>query len=317
MTTHKHFESPNMSQNAIELRGLQKTYAATKKSDAKIALSGIDLDIPRGSIFGLLGPNGAGKSTLINILAGLVKKSAGTVNIWGFDQDENPRQSRAAIGVMPQELNLDPFFTPGASLDMQAGLYGVPKAQRKTAEILRLIGLEDKANSYARSLSGGMRRRLLLGKALVHSPQILVLDEPTAGVDIGLRQMLWDNVRQLNADGMTVILTTHYLEEAQEMCDQIAIIHEGSLRALDTTANLLSKLDTKTLVVQANSTGVIVLPAGVTQTTRPDGDLAFTYSRSTTSPGDILDALRLADVKILDIQTEQPDLQDVFLEITK
>ena len=306
-----------MSQNAIELRGLQKTYAATKKSDAKIALSGIDLDIPRGSIFGLLGPNGAGKSTLINILAGLVKKSAGTVNIWGFDQDENPRQSRAAIGVMPQELNLDPFFTPSASLDMQAGLYGVPKAQRKTAEILRLIGLEDKANSYARSLSGGMRRRLLLGKALVHSPQILVLDEPTAGVDIGLRQMLWDNVRQLNADGMTVILTTHYLEEAQEMCDQIAIIHEGSLRALDTTANLLSKLDTKTLVVQANSTGVIVLPAGVTQTTRPDGDLAFTYSRSTTSPGDILDALRLADVKILDIQTEQPDLQDVFLEITK
>ena len=306
-----------MSQNAIELRGLQKTYAATKKSDAKIALSGIDLDIPRGSIFGLLGPNGAGKSTLINILAGLVKKSAGTVNIWGFDQNENPRQSRAAIGVMPQELNLDPFFTPGASLDMQAGLYGVPKAQRKTAEILRLIGLEDKANSYARSLSGGMRRRLLLGKALVHGPQILVLDEPTAGVDIGLRQMLWDNVRQLNADGMTVILTTHYLEEAQEMCDQIAIIHEGSLRALDTTTNLLSKLDTKTLVVQANSTGVIELPGGVTQTTRPDGDLAFTYSRSTTSPGDILDALRLADVKILDIQTEQPDLQDVFLEITK
>lgn len=306
-----------MSQNAIELRGLQKTYAATKKSDAKIALSGIDLDIPRGSIFGLLGPNGAGKSTLINILAGLVKKSAGTVNIWGFDQNENPRQSRAAIGVMPQELNLDPFFTPGASLDMQAGLYGVPKAQRKTAEILRLIGLEDKANSYARSLSGGMRRRLLLGKALVHGPQILVLDEPTAGVDIGLRQMLWDNVRQLNADGMTVILTTHYLEEAQEMCDRIAIIHEGSLRALDTTANLLSKLDTKTLVVQANSTGVIELPRGVTQTTRPDGDLAFTYSRSTTSPSDILDALRLADVKILDIQTEQPDLQDVFLEITK
>ena len=306
-----------MSQNAIELRGLQKTYAATKKTEAKTALSGIDLDIPRGSIFGLLGPNGAGKSTLINILAGLVKKSSGTVKIWGFDQDENPRQSRAAIGVMPQELNLDPFFTPGASLDMQAGLYGVPKNQRKTTEILRLIGLEDKANSYARSLSGGMRRRLLLGKALVHSPQILVLDEPTAGVDIGLRQMLWDNVRQLNADGMTVILTTHYLEEAQEMCDQIAIIHEGSLRALDTTENLLSKLDTKTLVVQADTTGIITLPKGVAQTTRPDGAIAFTYSRSSISPGDILDALRLADMKILDIQTEQPDLQDVFLEITK
>ena len=306
-----------MSQNAIELRGLKKTYAATKKTEAKMALSGIDLDIPRGAIFGLLGPNGAGKSTLINILAGLVKKSAGSVNIWGFDQDENPRQSRASIGVMPQELNLDPFFTPGASLDMQAGLYGVPKALRKTDEILRLIGLEDKANSYARSLSGGMRRRLLLGKALVHSPQILVLDEPTAGVDIGLRQMLWDNVRQLNADGMTVILTTHYLEEAQEMCDQIAIIHEGALRALDTTANLLSKLDTKTLVVESEQLVDISLPAGVTQSQRADGTLAFTYSRSAISPGEILDALRLAGVKILDIQTEQPDLQDVFLEITK
>lgn len=306
-----------MSQNAIELRGLKKTYAATKKTEAKTALSGIDLDIPRGSIFGLLGPNGAGKSTLINILAGLVKKSAGSVNIWGFDQDENPRQSRAAIGVMPQELNLDPFFTPGASLDMQAGLYGVPKALRKTDDILRLIGLEDKANAYARSLSGGMRRRLLLGKALVHSPQILVLDEPTAGVDIGLRQMLWDNVRQLNADGMTVILTTHYLEEAQEMCDQIAIIHEGALRALDTTANLLSKLDTKTLVVETETAAKISLPTGVTQSQRSDGTLAFTYSRSAISPGEVLDALRLAGVKILDIQTEQPDLQDVFLDITK
>ena len=306
-----------MSQNAIELRGLKKTYTATKKTEAKTALSGIDLDIPRGAIFGLLGPNGAGKSTLINILAGLVKKSAGSVNIWGFDQDENPRQSRASIGVMPQELNLDPFFTPGASLDMQAGLYGVPKALRKTDEILRLIGLEDKANSYARSLSGGMRRRLLLGKALVHSPQILVLDEPTAGVDIGLRQMLWDNVRQLNADGMTVILTTHYLEEAQEMCDQIAIIHEGALRALDTTANLLSKLDTKTLVVESEPHVDISLPAGVTQSQRADGTLAFTYSRSAISPSEILDALRLAGVRILDIQTEQPDLQDVFLDITK
>ncbi|MDA9240383.1 ABC transporter ATP-binding protein [bacterium] len=306
-----------MSQNAIELRGLKKTYAATKKTKAKTALSGIDLDIPMGSIFGLLGPNGAGKSTLINILAGLVKKSAGSVNIWGFDQDENPRQSRAAIGVMPQELNLDPFFTPEASLDMQAGLYGVPKALRKTDEILQLIGLEDKANAYARSLSGGMRRRLLLGKALVHSPQILVLDEPTAGVDIGLRHMLWDNVRQLNADGMTVILTTHYLEEAQEMCDQIAIIHEGALRALDTTVNLLSKLDTKTLVVETKTTADISLPAGVTQSQRADGTLAFTYSRSAISPSEILDALRGAGIKILDIQTEQPDLQDVFMEITK
>ncbi len=210
----------------LSCAGCKKPTLQPKKLKLKLR-SKVNISIPKGSIYGLLGPNGAGKSTLINILAGLVNKSSGSVNIWGFDQDENPRQSRAAIGVMPQELNLDPFFTPGASLDMQAGLYGVPKNQRKTDEILRLIGLEDKANSYARSLSGGMRRRLLLGKALVHSPQILVLDEPTAGVDIGLRQMLWDNVRQLNADGMTVILTTHYLEEAQEMCDQIAIIPRG------------------------------------------------------------------------------------------
>ncbi|MGY9022168.1 MAG: ABC transporter ATP-binding protein [Rhodobacterales bacterium] len=306
-----------MSQNAIELRGLKKTYDSNKKSDSKIALSGIDLDIPRGTIFGLLGPNGAGKSTLINILAGLVKKSSGTVKIWGFDQDENPRQSRAAIGVMPQELNLDPFFTPGASLDMQAGLYGIPRSQRKTHEILRLIGLEDKANSYSRNLSGGMRRRLLLGKALVHSPQILVLDEPTAGVDIALRQMLWENVRQLNLDGMTVILTTHYLEEAQEMCDQIAIMHEGEIRALDTTANLLSKLDTKTLVVRTDTSAKINLPDGVSLINRSDGSMAFSYSRTSTSPSEILDALRAANIHIIDIQTEQPDLQDVFLDITK
>lgn len=306
-----------MSQNAIELRGLKKTYDSNKKSDSKIALSGIDLDIPRGTIFGLLGPNGAGKSTLINILAGLVKKSSGSVKIWGFDQDENPRQSRAAIGVMPQELNLDPFFTPGASLDMQAGLYGIPRSQRKTHEILRLIGLEDKANSYSRNLSGGMRRRLLLGKALVHSPQILVLDEPTAGVDIALRKMLWDNVRQLNLDGMTVILTTHYLEEAQEMCDQIAIMHEGEIRALDTTANLLSKLDTKTLVVRTDTSAKINLPDGVSLINRSDGSMAFSYSRNSTSPSEILDALRAANIRIIDIQTEQPDLQDVFLDITK
>ena len=306
-----------MSQNAIELRGLKKTYDSNKKSDSKIALSGIDLDIPRGTIFGLLGPNGAGKSTLINILAGLVKKSSGTVKIWGFDQDENPRQSRAAIGVMPQELNLDPFFTPGASLDMQAGLYGIPRSQRKTHEILRLIGLEDKANSYSRNLSGGMRRRLLLGKALVHSPQILVLDEPTAGVDIALRQMLWENVRQLNLDGMTVILTTHYLEEAQEMCDQIAIMHEGEIRALDTTTNLLSKLDTKTLVVRTDTRAKINLPDGVSLINRSDGSMAFSYSRTSTSPSEILDALRAANIHIIDIQTEQPDLQDVFLDITK
>ncbi len=220
-------------------------------SRPKHALKGVDLSIPQGSIFGLLGPNGAGKSTLINILAGLVVKTAGTVRIWGFDQDVNPRQSRASIGVMPQELNIDPFFTPRAALEVQAGLYGVPKHARRTDEILRMIGLEDKAGAYARTLSGGMRRRLLLGKALVHRPPILVLDEPTAGVDIELRQMLWENVRRLNAEGMTVILTTHYLEEAQEMCDEVAIIDHGQVVARDSTAALLGRMDAKTLVIHA------------------------------------------------------------------
>ncbi|MDP5347573.1 MAG: ABC transporter ATP-binding protein, partial [Paracoccaceae bacterium] len=222
-----------MSGNAIEIRGLVKTYGGSKGQPEKQALRGIDLDVPTGSVFGLLGPNGAGKSTLINILAGLVVKTAGQVRIWGFDQDINPRQSRAAIGVMPQELNLDPFFTPRAALEMQAGLYGVPKSQRRSDEILALVGLSDKAEAYARTLSGGMRRRLLLGKALVHHPRILVLDEPTAGVDIELRQMLWENVRKLNRQGMTIILTTHYLEEAEERCDQIAIINQGQVVARD------------------------------------------------------------------------------------
>jgi ABC-2 type transport system ATP-binding protein len=306
-----------MTDNAIEIHGLKKTYAATGRSPAKEALKGIDLEIPRGSIFGLLGPNGAGKSTLINILAGLVTKSAGTVNIWGFDQDKNPRQSRAAIGVMPQEPNLDPFFTPGRSLDVQAGLYGVPKAQRRTAEILDLIGLTDKADAYARSLSGGMRRRLLLGKALVHSPQILVLDEPTAGVDIELRNMLWANVRKLNDDGMTIILTTHYLEEAEEMCDDIAIINHGEVIVKDSTANLLGRLDSKTLVITpANDCALPDLPEGVTGEKHKDGTLTFTY-QSTKIPADvILSVVRDAGITIKDVKTQEAHLEDVFLSLT-
>jgi ABC-2 type transport system ATP-binding protein len=307
-----------MTDNAIEISGLTKTYAATGRSPAKEALKGIDLNIPRGSIFGLLGPNGAGKSTLINVLAGLVVKTSGKVNIWGFDQDENPRQSRAAIGIMPQEPNLDPFFTPRGSLDVQAGLYGVPKAQRKTDELLELIGLFDKADAYARSLSGGMRRRLLLGKALVHSPQILVLDEPTAGVDIELRNMLWQNVRQLNDEGMTIILTTHYLEEAEQMCDEIAIINHGEMIVRDTTANLLGTLDQKTLVItpDADQPNLPPLPGGITGQRRDNGTLAFTYQSSKTPAGEILQAVRDAGITIRDVTSEQPDLEDVFLSLT-
>ncbi|MCV2882332.1 ABC transporter ATP-binding protein [Actibacterium sp. XHP0104] len=309
-----------MGENAIEIEGLCKTYAAGAGQPPKEALKGIDLNISTGSIFGLLGPNGAGKSTLINILAGLVTKTAGKVRIWGFDQDVNPRQSRAAIGVMPQELNMDPFFTPRGSLEVQAGLYGVPKSARKTDEILDLIGLTDKAHAYARSLSGGMKRRLLLGKALVHHPQILVLDEPTAGVDIELRQMLWSNVRRLNRErGMTIILTTHYLQEAEEMCDEIAIINHGSLIARDTTANLLGQMDAKTLVVmpEAPAPDAIALPEGVHLNRRADGALELDYNRGRIAAGDILGALAQAGVTPRDVATREPHLEDVFLELTR
>jgi ABC-2 type transport system ATP-binding protein len=285
--------------DAIRIEGLTKTYAGGKQ-----ALRGVDLTVPAGSVFGLLGPNGAGKSTLINILAGLVIKTSGKVQIWGWDQDRNPRQSRAAIGVMPQELNLDPFFTPRGALEVQAGLYGVPKHQRHSDEILEMVGLTDKAEAYARTLSGGMRRRLLLAKALVHQPQVLVLDEPTAGVDIELRQMLWANVRKLNRErGMTIILTTHYLEEAEQMCDEIAIINHGQVVARDSTANLLGRLDTRTMVIAPE--------------TPLDGSLALTYRGQDTRAETVLTAVQSAGIAIRELRTEQPDLEDVFLSLTR
>lgn len=308
-----------MTQNAIEITGLRKTYAGAGNQAPKLALDGVDLTIPTGSIFGLLGPNGAGKSTLINILAGLVRKSEGNVQIWGFDQDVNPRQSRASIGVMPQELNMDPFFTPRAALEVQAGLYGVPKAQRRTDKILAMIGLEDKADAYARSLSGGMRRRLLLGKALVHGPQVLVLDEPTAGVDIELRQMLWQNVRRLNQEeGLTVILTTHYLEEAQELCDTIAIINNGEVAACEPTERLLSRIDEKTLVIRPISP-LVEIPEKL----RPfdaiigaDGCLSVTYEPRTIHAEELLGLIKEAGIGIQDLTTKESDLEDIFLKLT-
>ncbi len=307
-----------MSEYAIQISGLRKTYARTRSAAPKEALKGVDLTIPKGSVFGLLGPNGAGKSTLINIMAGLVVKSAGQVMIWGFDQDINPRQSRAAIGVVPQELNLDAFLTPRESLDLQAGLYGVPKSARRTDEILAAVGLEDKANAYARSLSGGMRRRLLLGKAMVHSPQVLVLDEPTAGVDIELRRMLWDYIRELNATGVTIILTTHYLEEAEEMCSEIAIINHGQIVAQNSTKNLIATIDAKTLVIRPEEpiAKLSDLPKGVSGEIRPDGTIAFTYSRALVSAEDILRSLAAKNITIRDIASEEARLEDVFVSLT-
>lgn len=302
---------------AIEISSLRKTYRGSGRQPGKEALKGIDLSIPAGSVFGLLGPNGAGKSTTINILAGLVNKTSGRVRIWGFDQDAHPRQSRAAIGVMPQELNIDPFFTPRASLEVQAGLYGVPKSERWTDELLDLVGLTEQAESYSRSLSGGMKRRLLLAKALVHRPQVLVLDEPTAGVDIALREMLWANIRRLNQGGMTIILTTHYLEEAETMCDRIAIIDQGRVVVEDSTGNLLARAGGKTLVIDP---GIPVadpsLPDGVTLERRAGGVLALGYSPAHLRADTLLDRLRAQGVPIRDVSVEQPDLEDVFVSLT-
>lgn len=304
---------------AISVRGLDKTYPASKKSAAKHALKAVDLDIQRGCIFGLLGPNGAGKSTMINILAGLVRKTAGQAAVWGYDIDQNPRQARAAIGVVPQEINLDPFFTPEESLEFMAGFYGVPKAERRTDAILEAVGLTDKRDAYARSLSGGMKRRLLVAKALVHNPPVLVLDEPTAGVDIELRQQLWAYVRALNTQGVTIVLTTHYLEEAQELCDRIAIVNHGEIVANDSKDALMSRLDRKTLVIQPMS-ALDAVPDTLSDADvvlREDGSLAITYRKGQDSVADLIERYRASGARIGDLRTEEADLEDVFLSLTR
>ena len=303
---------------AIEVKGLRKIYRGSRRQPPKEALKGIDLEVPRGSIFGLLGPNGAGKSTLINILAGLVIKSAGTARIWGFDIEQNPRRARRMIGVVPQELNLDPFFTPRESLEIQAGLYGVPGSERRTAEILAAVGLTEMADAYARALSGGMRRRLLVAKALVHQPPVVVLDEPTAGVDVELRRSLWGYMRRLNGQGVTVVLTTHYLEEAEAMCDRIAIIDRGEVVAADDKARLLRRLDEKELRVSV-AEPLAAVPAALRGFDAEIGEnelLVVRYRPSRTRVGEILDAVRLAGLTIVDIATAEADLEELFLRLT-
>lgn len=306
-----------MQEYALQAKGLTKTYKAVGPTAAKQALKGIDLAVPRGSIFGLLGPNGAGKSTFINILAGMVVKSGGMAEIWGFDIDKNPRQARASIGIVPQELSIDPFFTPGEIMDLQAGMYGVPKSQRRTLEILTAMGLDDKLDAYARTLSGGMRRRLLVAKALVHNPPVLVLDEPTAGVDIELRRQLWDYVLELNKAGVTIVLTTHYLEEAEELCDMIAIIDQGELRACDSTQNLLAQIDNKTLLVRPASP-LATAPSldGLDAKLTDDGRLAVTYNPGLIPAGAVIAQLNEHGVEIADLDTRGAELENVFLKLT-
>jgi ABC-2 type transport system ATP-binding protein len=302
---------------AIEAEGLVKVYAGTKTAPEKLALKGVDLKVPRGSMFGLLGPNGAGKSTFINILAGLTRKTDGKARIWGVDIDEHPRMARASIGVVPQELAADVFFTPRESLEVQAGLYGVPKSLRQTDALLAALGLTDKANAYVRQLSGGMKRRLMVAKAMVHSPPVLILDEPTAGVDVDLRRQLWAYVSELNAKGVTIVLTTHYLEEAQELCDQIAIVNHGSVVACEPTASLLRRLDTRNVVVTPDMPVTAApLLAGFETRLRAAGAFSVTYKTGQSSVEQVLAAVRGAGVHIKDIATEDPDLEDVFLSLT-
>ncbi|HEY0112264.1 MAG TPA: ABC transporter ATP-binding protein [Allosphingosinicella sp.] len=299
---------------AISIVDLQKTYAGGKR-----ALDGVSLEVPRGQIYGLLGPNGAGKSTLINILAGLVNKTGGSATIWGFDIDKHPRNAKASIGIVPQEIIFDPFFTPSETLEIQAGLYGVPKERRITKELLRAVRLEDKADAYSRTLSGGMKRRLLVAKAMVHSPPILVLDEPTAGVDIELRQQLWDYVRQLSREGVTIVLTTHYLEEAEQLCDRIAIINHGRVIADDSTRTLVGMAQEKAVEVTVDRDIDTIPSASCFDKIERRGErtLAITYRKDRVNAGEVLAALQRDGFGIVDVSTREADLEDVFLNLTR
>ena len=298
---------------AIEITNLTKVYKGGKR-----ALDGINLSIPRGQIYGLLGPNGAGKSTTINILAGMVNKTSGTARIWGFDTDVNPRNAKNSIGIVPQEIVFDPFFTPFETLENQAGYYGVPKDKRRSMELLRAVHLEDKAHAYARTLSGGMKRRLLVAKAMVHSPPILVLDEPTAGVDVQLRQQLWAYVRELNALGVTIVLTTHYLEEAEELCDRIGIINHGRLIADKPTRELVDMALEKVVQVTVDRDIVTAPDAPCFEKVELSGDrtLTITYLKDRANAGQVLSAVQASGLAIVDVVTRDPDLEDVFLNLT-
>ena len=304
--------------NALKVENLTKIYS--KKSLNKIiALNNLNLEVKEGEVFGLLGPNGAGKTTFLNILAGTVIKNSGSVNVWGYDLDKNSRQVRSSIGIVPQEVNLDAFFSPKNLLELQAGLYGIPKKDRITDTILKLVSLEKQANSYARSLSGGMKRRLLIAKAMVHRPPILVLDEPTAGVDVQLRQNLWNNVKNLNRQGVTIILTTHVMYEAQEMCNRIAILNKGNLIKLDTTNNLLNSIKTKKIIFRVKKNNIINTKDlnGIKFSYKSDNEITATYERKKHKIDEIINKVKNAGIEIYDISTDEGNLEDVFIDLTK
>ena len=306
-----------MNKIALSAGNLTKIYSKNNSLDKSVlALNKLNLEVKQGEIFGLLGPNGAGKTTFINILGGTVIKTSGKVQLWGFDLDTNPRQVRASIGIVPQEVNLDAFFSPKKLLELQAGLYGVKKKDRITDLILKMVALDKQANSYARSLSGGMKRRLLVAKAMVHQPPILVLDEPTAGVDVELRQNLWNNVKELNKLGVTIILTTHYLYEAQEMCDRIAIINKGSLVAFDTTKKLLGRIESKKIKFKVkNLSQFEKIRLNGVKFSKTDSEITATYDKNKFKFDQIIDVVK-NNAEILDISTDEGDLEDIFLQVT-
>ena len=306
-----------MNKTALSVEKLTKIYLDHKNNKSQKALNNLNFEVKQGEVFGLLGPNGAGKTTFLSILGGTVIKTEGKINVWGFDLDKNPRQVKASIGIVPQEINLDAFFTPKKLLDLQAGLYGVKTKDKITEIILKMVALEDKADAYSRSLSGGMKRRLLIAKAMVHQPPILVLDEPTAGVDVELRKNLWKNVKELNQEGVTIILTTHYLFEAQEMCDRIAIINKGNLVALDTTQKLLDRIQTKKVTFKVDKIGISNnLSLNKVQFNVNNDKISATYEKNTSKFEEILEYLKKNNLKILDIVTEDGDLEDVFIKLT-
>ena len=304
---------------AIRIDNLVKRYAPSGPGDeGKLALKGVSFDVPQGGVFGLLGPNGAGKSTIINILAGLVRKTSGSAEIWGFDTDENPRNAKRSIGIVPQEIVFDPFFTPFEVLENQGGFYGIPKADRRSEDLLAAVHLSDKRDAYARTLSGGMKRRLLIAKAMVHSPPILVLDEPTAGVDVELRRQLWELVQELNAEGVTVVLTTHYLEEAEQLCDRIAIINHGELIANKPTRELVGMAREKIVSVSVDKDlgGPVMEEAFLKAEVVGERRLDITYDRDKTSAGQVLALVQSHDYAIEDVTTREADLEDVFVQLT-
>tara|TARA_X000000368_G_C23013818_1_gene704739 strand:- start:579 stop:1505 length:927 start_codon:yes stop_codon:yes gene_type:complete len=306
-----------MNKIALSAENLTKIYSKKNTSNKSVlALNKLNLEVKQGEIFGLLGPNGAGKTTFINIMGGIVMKTTGKVNLWGFDLDTNPRQVRASIGIVPQEVNLDAFFSPKKLLELQAGLYGVKKENRITDFILEMVALDKQANSYARSLSGGMKRRLLIAKAMVHQPPILVLDEPTAGVDVELRQNLWSNIRELNKIGVTILLTTHNLNEAQEMCNRIGIINEGNLVALDTTEKLLDRLENKKIKFKVkNLNNFEKIKLNGVKFSKNSSQIIASYNKNEFRFDQIIDIVR-NNAEILDVSTDEGDLEDIFLEVT-